>query len=38
MVSPADMAPSRVIAVGNHGDGNPFIRSYVEIVTAAYRH
>lgn len=33
----ADMAPSRVVAVWNEGDGNPLIRSFVEIATTAYR-
>ncbi|GAB7184472.1 DNA-binding transcriptional regulator LysR family [Kitasatospora sp. Ki12] len=33
----SDLAPSRVVAVWNEGDGNPLIRSFVEIATAAYR-
>ncbi len=33
----ADMAPSRAVAVWNEGDGNPLIRSFVEIATTAYR-
>ncbi|MEU8431629.1 LysR family transcriptional regulator [Streptomyces sp. NPDC029216] len=31
-----DMAPSRVVAVWNEGDGNPLIRSFVDIAAAAY--
>ncbi len=31
------MAPSRVVAVWNKGDGNPLLRSFVESATAAYR-
>ncbi|WP_245171698.1 LysR substrate-binding domain-containing protein [Streptomyces decoyicus] len=33
-----DMAPSRVVAVFNHGDTNPLIRSFIEIAMAVYRH
>ncbi|MER5486516.1 LysR substrate-binding domain-containing protein [Streptomyces sp. NPDC002812] len=33
-----DMAPSRVVAVCNEGDGNPLIRSFIGIAAAAYRH
>ncbi|MER5761566.1 LysR substrate-binding domain-containing protein [Streptomyces sp. NPDC002082] len=32
-----DMAPSRVVAVCNEGDGNPLIRSFIGIAAAAYR-
>lgn len=32
-----DMAPSRVVAAWNEGDGNPLIRSFVETAAAAYR-
>ncbi|MFB7233850.1 LysR family transcriptional regulator [Streptomyces sp. NPDC056269] len=31
-----DMPPSRVVAVWNEGDGNPLIRSFIEMATAAY--
>ncbi|MFD5462892.1 LysR family transcriptional regulator [Kitasatospora sp. NPDC127059] len=33
----ADMAPSRMVAAWNEGDGNPLIRSLVELATAVYR-
>ncbi|MCM1969035.1 LysR substrate-binding domain-containing protein [Streptomyces sp. G1] len=33
-----DMAPSRVVAVCNEGDGNPLIRSFIGSAAAAYRH
>lgn len=32
-----DMAPSRVVAVWNEGDGNTLVRSFVETATIAYR-
>ncbi|MEV7414833.1 LysR family transcriptional regulator [Streptomyces sp. NPDC089919] len=34
----ADMPPSRVVAAWNDGDGNPLVRSFVELAATAYRH
>lgn len=37
VVPVVDMAPSRVVAAWNEGDGNPLIRSLAGIATGAYR-
>ncbi|MFD5539834.1 LysR family transcriptional regulator [Streptomyces sp. NPDC127079] len=37
VVPVSDMAPSRVVLAWREGDGNPLLRSFTQVATAAYR-